>query len=1019
MRVIDDVWVRPMVGWGAERGATLSPERDFRGDAELPFLRRALSVSDTSTYAFVGPATIETSRIGSAASAGSQVFAPQGDFALAAAAAPGQAMRKGIVVAQSADPRAIANCGIFTPSYVPSDNLYSSQWHLTDPNLGINVQNLWDQYTGAGVSVGVYDEGIQSNHHDLNGNYDASAHVEIFDTINNGGVCDAFYDIHATAVAGLIAAENDGVGTVGVAFNADVTGVQIFWGGWSYYIPELMAQQYTFDVTNHSWGYTNFYADNRTTSDGGYWDILFDGIQYAADYGRGGLGTIMLHAAANGRVSTDDVNLHGMKNDRHNITVAAMANDGFVSYYSTPGTAILITAPSSGGTSGIVTTDRLGVFGYESGDYTSSFGGTSAATPIVSGVVALMLEANPSLGWRDVQAILAATARHVGSSLSGGLSGSESYGWTINNAGEWNGGGYHYSGDYGFGLVDAWAAVRLAETWNRQATSWTEWSHTTSTTGSWLIDDINSASIDLALSAPSVEVDVIEVTLTWSTPHTWMGDLDITLTSPDGTVYWLIHDAGDNGVDTPTSWTFMTRAYLGENPAGTWTLSILDDFASDSGVLSGVTLTAWGSYTSAGDEAANNIYVFTNEYAAMVALQAGRATLVDVDGTGTDTLNFSACSGSSVIDMLPGGACTIAGQAATIGVGQIFEIAYGGEGNDTISGNNVNNWLYGGRGNDSLYGRDGDDYLDGNSGADNMYGGNGNDTYIVTTSADQTIEVAGATGVDIVFSSVTRTLGDRLENLTLTGSANTWGTGNNLNNIITGNSGNNTIRGEGGADTLYGGDGNDTLDGGSGVDTMYGGAGDDTYVVTTSTDVTTEISNGDGVDTVLSSVTRQLGSFLENLTLTGSGNIWGTGNTLNNVLLGNSGDNRLNGGAGNDTLNGGLGADLMIGGTGADSFVFDAAIGAGNIDRVTDFSVVDDTIVLEDAIFAALGGTGALSSSAFRIGSAAADADDRIIYNSATGALFYDADGNGAGLAVQFATLSTGLALTSSDFFVI
>lgn len=279
--------------------------------------------------------------------------------------------------------------------------------------------------------------------------------------------------------------------------------------------------------------------------------------------------------------------------------------------------------------------------------------------------------------------------------------------------------------------------------------------------------------------------------------------------------------------------------------------------------------------------------------------------------------------------------------------------------------------------------------------------------------------MVGATGIDTVISSVTRTLGDRLENLTLTGTANIWGTGNALANVITGNSGNNTLRGEAGADTLYGGAGDDYLDGGSGVDTMYGGAGNDTYVVTTAADVTIETSNADGIDTVLSSVTRQLGSFIENLTLTGTANIWGTGNTLANTIIGNSGDNRLNGGAGNDKLNGGLGADMLIGGSGADVFIFDSALGGGNIDRITDFSVVDDTIWLENAIFTALGATGTLAAGAFRIGAAAADADDRIIYNSASGALLYDADGNGAGAAIQFATLSAGLALTNADFLVI
>jgi Ca2+-binding RTX toxin-like protein len=116
-------------------------------------------------------------------------------------------------------------------------------------------------------------------------------------------------------------------------------------------------------------------------------------------------------------------------------------------------------------------------------------------------------------------------------------------------------------------------------------------------------------------------------------------------------------------------------------------------------------------------------------------------------------------------------------------------------------------------------------------------------------------------------------------------------------------------------------------------------------------------------------------------------------------------------------IDGGAGADLMAGGLGNDSFVFSTALGAGNIDAINDFSVPSDTMRLDDAIFAALA-TGTLTSAAFHIGAAAADASDRIIYDQATGALYYDADGDGAGVAQQFATLSTGLILTNADFII-
>ena len=136
------------------------------------------------------------------------------------------------------------------------------------------------------------------------------------------------------------------------------------------------------------------------------------------------------------------------------------------------------------------------------------------------------------------------------------------------------------------------------------------------------------------------------------------------------------------------------------------------------------------------------------------------------------------------------------------------------------------------------------------------------------------------------------------------------------------------------------------------------------------------------------------------------------------MLVGNAGDNWLAGVSGNDVLDGGLGADQLQGGAGLDVFAFTTALGAGNVDAISGFSVADDTIQLENAVFTGLA-AGALAAGAFNTGAAATQADDRIIYNSATGALLFDADGGGAGAAVQFATLAGGLALTSADFLVI
>ena len=208
-----------------------------------------------------------------------------------------------------------------------------------------------------------------------------------------------------------------------------------------------------------------------------------------------------------------------------------------------------------------------------------------------------------------------------------------------------------------------------------------------------------------------------------------------------------------------------------------------------------------------------------------------------------------------------------------------------------LTGNTAANTLTGGAGNDTL---------SGGTGADTMIGGAGNDTYVVDNTADVVTELAGE-GTDLVQSSVTYTLSANAENLTLTGTTAINGTGNALDNVLTGNSANNT---------LTGGDGNDTLNGGTGNDTMVGGLGDDVYVVNVSTDVVTEAASA-GNDTVQSGVTLTLGNNVENLFLTGTSAINGTGNTLNNLVRGNTGVNTLNGGTGNDILEGGAGNDIL------------------------------------------------------------------------------------------------------------
>ncbi|MGR0188001.1 beta strand repeat-containing protein [Azospirillum aestuarii] len=233
----------------------------------------------------------------------------------------------------------------------------------------------------------------------------------------------------------------------------------------------------------------------------------------------------------------------------------------------------------------------------------------------------------------------------------------------------------------------------------------------------------------------------------------------------------------------------------------------------------------------------------------------------------------------------------------------------------TGTGNALNNSLTGTAGDNVLIGLDGDDTLNGGAGADTLIGGTGNDTYVVDNVGDVLVELPGE-GTDTVQSLITFSLQDDFENLTLTGGAAIDGTGTAANNALTGN---------GAANTLIGLDGDDTLNGGGGVDTLIGGIGNDTYVVDNAGDVVVELV-GEGIDTVNASVSWVLGANIENLTLTGSTALNGTGNALGNLLTGNGGSNLLDGGAGNDTLVGGNGNDTLDGGTGDDSL----SGGAGN-----------------------------------------------------------------------------------------
>ncbi|MGA1675222.1 MAG: peroxidase family protein [Pseudomonadales bacterium] len=415
-------------------------------------------------------------------------------------------------------------------------------------------------------------------------------------------------------------------------------------------------------------------------------------------------------------------------------------------------------------------------------------------------------------------------------------------------------------------------------------------------------------------------------------------------------------------------------------------------------------------------------------------LNGGAGADTMTGGAGDDTYVVDA-AGDQVIEAAAGGTDTVQSSISYVLGAEVENLtltgntAINGTGNalaNTITGNGADNVLDGGLGDDTLNGGAGTDTA--------VYAGNIADYTVTTNAATGVTTVTGAEGTDQLSSIENIQFADTLHSIilptnviTLTAGADVYA-GTPGNDNVQGLGGNDTLSGNGGDDQLDGGAGNDTLNGGAGNDLLIGGAGDDRY------------DGGAGIDTVsyatgaTSGITITLAS-QRTQTRGGGGrerirnveNLIGSefndnlgGSNVANQLEGGAGDDRLDGGAGNDTLIGGLGLDTLIGGAGLDTFVFDV-LGTGNDDTVNGFVVADDTIQLNQSVFTALTGAvgSTLAAANFRVGAAAVDADDYIIYNSANGQLSYDADGSGAGAAVLIATLVgvTG-TVTEADFVI-
>jgi len=467
---------------------------------------------------------------------------------------------------------------------VPNDALYRDQWHLRNTGQGggvvgidADIESVWDNYTGQGVTIGIVDDSLETGHEDFVGNIRTDIDFDW-----NGNDADpnpvAASDNHGTSVAGVAAGKgNNGIGVAGAAWDAEIVGLRLIGGPISDRdIAEALTHRSDIiDIYNNSWGPGNLF---RLSSFGPQTNAaLLD----SATNGRGGLGTVQVFSAGNsGPVS--NVNYSALQGSRHTVTVAALANTGQLASYSTPGAAVIVAAPSDGGTLGITTTDRTGAAGYSTTNYANDFGGTSSAAPLVSGIIALMLEANPSLTYRDVTDILAHTSDRVDPADAD---------WVQNGGGVW------VNHKYGFGSINAAAAVNAAVS---RVPIGEERTYSTGTQAVALPipDDgtVVTATVDVADANSIASLEYVE--LVFNATHTFIGDLEVILTSPSGTRSVMAETRATDPGNAYANYVFTSAHHWDESPEGTWTVSVRDGAAVDVGTFNSFEVRMYGTAIS-------------------------------------------------------------------------------------------------------------------------------------------------------------------------------------------------------------------------------------------------------------------------------------------------------------------------------------------------------------------------------------------------------------------------------------
>eukprot|EP01087_Luapelamoeba_hula_P003078 TRINITY_DN128_c0_g1_i1.p1 TRINITY_DN128_c0_g1~~TRINITY_DN128_c0_g1_i1.p1 ORF type:complete len:594 (-),score=80.98 TRINITY_DN128_c0_g1_i1:68-1849(-) len=433
-----------------------------------------------------------------------------------------------------------------------NDPSYSAQWHLHNPSgVDVGIAAAWERgLTGEGLTISIVDDGLEHTHpdfkdHNVNSRYVASASHDWNDNVPDPRP-KLNYDTHGTRCAGLaFASAHNGICGVGSAYNAKFSGQRLI-SKPTTDAQEAQALTYALnvnDIYSSSWGPTD---DGRRMEGAGV--LVKAAFKHAVATGRNGKGTIYVWAGGNGAGGGDNVNYDGYANSIYTIAIAAVGMNGVKSPYSEPGAPLLVSVPSS--PLGLTTiTINNGCSG--------GFGGTSAAAPLAAGIIALVLQANPNLTWRDVQDVLARSAVMVNSGDDD---------WTTNGA------GLHVNHKYGFGLLHADAACEAAQQHQNLPPARPVPAQVSSSFSHEL--EISSEGLETSLNINDhFVVEHVEVVV--RLVHPARGELQISVESPDGTRANLFEPHNDRNPNI-ANWTFMSMRSWGENSAGKWTLKVRD-----------------------------------------------------------------------------------------------------------------------------------------------------------------------------------------------------------------------------------------------------------------------------------------------------------------------------------------------------------------------------------------------------------------------------------------------------------